>query len=367
MLLATSLLIYLDTSENRMSRTLLFFATGILLGLAFLFRFQTAFFTAGIGLWLLFVRREKYTAIAALIGGGLLSLCLGFVTDKWLYGDWLCSQWLYFESNILKGVASEFGTRPFYTYGLWLLSFLSPVVGAVALFSLLLLFVRQPRHLYTWLLLPFLLAHSATGHKEVRFIFPLMFYIPVVCVMGYQYMMETKMWGWLMNSKSLRSTTIVLLLLCNFGFMYFFALSAYGYSNDPKNLSPFIHREAQKSPVNLIYTDPSLHPYILGHSRYKANVYPLYLSERNVVNTQISTWDSIVSVPYRGRILVSATRYEWNHIPALVSLKSHSTIIASTFPQWLQSLPIGRIIGQGVQDGFDQNTFQLMELYAGEK
>ena len=366
-LLATSILIYLDTNGSYLRRPVLFFATGILLGVAFLFRFQTAFFTLGIGLWLLIVRRERYTAIAALIGGGLLSLCLGLVTDKWLYGDWVCSQWLYFESNILKGVASEFGTRPFYTYAVWLLAFLSPAVGAVALFCLLLLFFRLPRHLYTWLLLPFLLAHSATGHKEVRFIFPLMLYIPVVCIIVYQYIMERQMWGWLMQRRDLRTTTIVLLLICNFGFLYFFAIDAYAYSNDPKNLAPYIHAEAKKSVVNLIYVDPSLHPYILGHSRYKANVYPLYLSEKNVLNTQIKTWDFISSVPYRGRMLVSATRYEWNHIPSLVSLRSHRILIASTFPDWMQSLPVGRYLGQGVQDGLDQNTFQLMELYAGEK
>ena len=362
-LLATSLLLYLDSDDKLPKRNGLYFAIGLLLGFAFLFRFQTAFFSVGMGAWLLFIKREKFTSLLLLIAGVSASLTLGLITDRWLYGEWVCSPWLYFQSNILKGVAGEFGTSPFYTYFIMLFTFLSPIIGAIALLSLFFLFVRLPKHIYTWMLLPFLLGHSLIGHKELRFMFPLMLFLPAVCILVYQVMKENDILSKLYNNKAIRKFTIILLLLCNFSFLLVFVIAARSVSNDPKNFAPYIHQVANLSPVNIIYTDPEAHPYILPHSRYKSDIYPEYMSEKNISNTKLGSWDSITTLPQINAIqLISANKYEIEHIPSMHATLSRSIVVASTLPEWLSGLPLAKYLGQGVKDELDKNDYLLIEL-----
>ena len=362
-LLATSLLLYLDSDDKLPKHNGLYFAIGSLLGFAFLFRFQTAFFSVGIGAWLLFIKREKLTSVLLLTVGVATSLLLGLVTDRWLYGEWVCSPWLYFQSNILKGVAGEFGTSPFYSYIIMLFTFLSPVIGTIALFSLIFLFIKLPKHIYTWLLLPFLLAHSLIGHKELRFMFPMMLFLPVVCILVYQFMKENQIWSKVYNNRAIRKITIILLLLCNFFFLLIFVIAALTFSNDPKNFAPYIHQVARQSPVNIIYTDPEAHPYILPHSRYKSDIYPEYLKEKNISNTKLSSWDSITTLPQTNAIqLISVNKYEIEHVPSMRAPLSRFTVVASTLPAWLASLPLAKYFGQGVKDELDKNDYLLIQL-----
>ncbi len=44
-------------------------------------------------------------------------------------------------------------------------------------------FVRRPRHVVTWMLLPFLFVHFLLGHKELRFFFPALFFAPYFLVL----------------------------------------------------------------------------------------------------------------------------------------------------------------------------------------
>ncbi len=359
MLLATSLLLYLDGDNLNGKHSLFYFITGLLLGFAFLFRFQTAFFSIGIGAWLLFISREKFTAIIMLILGVAASMLVGLVIDRWFYGEWVCTPYLYFESNILKGVASEFGTKPFYTYFIWLVTFLCPPIGLAAIFGLIFLFIKLPKNIYTWILLPFLLAHSLIGHKELRFMFPLFLYTPVVCIVVYQCMREHKILSALYLNKKFIAATKGVLLASNFLFLYFFVINARSYSNDPKNFAPHIHQIAKQSAVNIIYTDPEAHPYILPHSRYKANVYPEYLREKNISSIQLASWDSLTTIPKSNSVeMISANKYEIEHSSAMAGVLAHAQIMAATLPHWLTVISLS----SGIKDELDRNTYLLIKV-----
>lgn len=146
---------------------------GLCLGLAFEFRFQTAFASAGILVWLI-VNRKRWWPI---LPGAIAALVLGTLADRWGYGEWQFPAWTYFKANILEGAAGTFGTDPPFAY-LWLspANVFLPVVVAFMICAVL-AWRRAPKHPLTAATLPFVLIHCLISHKEERFLFPI---IPLV-------------------------------------------------------------------------------------------------------------------------------------------------------------------------------------------
>lgn len=149
---------------------------GGLLGLAFCFRYQTAFLTAGFGAWVA-LRTEGSPAVrlrrlALLTTGGAASLALGAVADRWGYGHWTFPAWTYVQANVMEGAAALFGSDPPFAY-LWMMpaNLFAPQVVLLMLLVLLALW-RAPGHPLSWTAAPFLLAHNLIAHKEERFLFP---------------------------------------------------------------------------------------------------------------------------------------------------------------------------------------------------
>ena len=152
-----------------------FGAAGLLLGLSFVFRFQMGFAIAGGVAWLLLQRRTRWTHAAVLVVGGLLALAIGMAADHWFYGDFVVTQWRYFQSNVLQGKAAEFGVSPWWFYFPAFIMAAMPPISLVLLGLAGLGIYRKPRHVLTWAFIPFVLAHVLVGHKELRFLFPMLF------------------------------------------------------------------------------------------------------------------------------------------------------------------------------------------------
>ena len=60
------------------------------------------------------------------------------------------------------------------------------VYGPLALVAAVWFFWRRPRHVVTWMLVPFLLVHFFLGHKELRFFFPALFFAPWFIVLMFR-------------------------------------------------------------------------------------------------------------------------------------------------------------------------------------
>lgn len=151
---------------------------GLLAGAAFVVRYQTGFALLGLGLWLMvFDRRIRH--IAGILAGGTVMLGVGTLCDWWLYGQWTCAPVNYFRENIVHAHAAGFGVDPW-----WYYLTAVPLEGIV-LFGLPVLLAagwfvyKNPHHIVVWTIVPFLVAHQAVGHKEVRFLFPLLPFVPL--------------------------------------------------------------------------------------------------------------------------------------------------------------------------------------------
>ena len=92
----------------------------------------------------------------------------------------------YLRENILNENMLKFGTSPWWYY------FTEPfteggyVYGPLALVAAVWFFWRRPRHVVTWMLVPFLLVHFFLGHKELRFFFPALFFAPWFIVLMFR-------------------------------------------------------------------------------------------------------------------------------------------------------------------------------------
>jgi phosphatidylinositol glycan class B len=164
-----------------------FFIAGILLGLSFVIRFQSGFLVGGFVLWMMVIRRDSIALLAMLILGIGAAVLAGVILDRWFYGEWTFTAWNYLQQNILEDKVSGFGIQPWWFY-IW-----DVFIRAVPPFSLLFIipllivvfFLRKD--VLTWVLVPFILVHFLIGHKETRFLHPIIGFLPILAIKAYEY------------------------------------------------------------------------------------------------------------------------------------------------------------------------------------
>lgn len=158
--------------------------TGFLFSLAFYFRFQIAFGLVGFGIWLLLIDRT-YKSIVPMALGFFAGVGLNLFLDYHFYHQLVITPYDYYRVNITEGKAAEFGTSSFLSYVLML----ALVIGTPPLsFFLFYYSVKGALNQYKQpLVLPvvfFIVGHCLVGHKEERFLFPVVNILPIIAGWG---------------------------------------------------------------------------------------------------------------------------------------------------------------------------------------
>lgn len=156
--------------------------TGLILGIAFVTRYQVAFMVAGFAAWLVVIQRPGFRKLLMFAAGVLLATALGVLIDRWYYGGWVLTSWNYFLQNILLDKAAGFGVSPWWYYIEQTLVNAFPPLSLVYILAIFLYFWYFPKDIITWTLVPFLLVHFMIPHKEIRFLFPVIGFMPVMIV-----------------------------------------------------------------------------------------------------------------------------------------------------------------------------------------
>lgn len=154
--------------------------TGFLFSLAFYFRFQTAFFLLGIGIWLLFFEK-RYRHILPIAVGFIIGIALNVVLDHRYYNEWVFTPYEYYTANITDGRADGFGTSSFTRY-IALIIFVSPapLLSIVLFYYALKSLARQYYNPVFLSVTIFIFLHCLVGHKEERFMFPIFSAMPLI-------------------------------------------------------------------------------------------------------------------------------------------------------------------------------------------
>lgn len=151
------------------------FSTGILLGVMFAVRFQTAFFILGfLGLSLY----DDWSSSKWLKGstgkitiGLVFSLLLMGLIDRLTWGHWFHSPIENFRANIAEGVSASFGVSPWDTHLEWAAQLLAGATPLLGFIFIALGLLHERRLVFVALI--FIVGHSVIAHKEYRFLWPL--------------------------------------------------------------------------------------------------------------------------------------------------------------------------------------------------
>lgn len=156
------------------------FIAGILLGVSFLLRFQMVVMITSTVLWFLVFRKYSFKSLVVLISGFLLIVAISTAIDSHFYEQLTFTPYNYFHVNIIQKYAAQFGTTPWYDY--FIQSFKSgiPPLSLFFILTFFFLWIKFPKNILTWITFPFFLVHCLTGHKEFRFLFPMVFFLPII-------------------------------------------------------------------------------------------------------------------------------------------------------------------------------------------
>lgn len=161
-------------------------AVGLILGLSFSCRFQLGFAILGLTAWFFITtwKRGRLGSWVLLMFGLLLSVSLfTLLADYFFYGKPVLSPYNYYHQNIATGTMNRnSGVSPWYSYLLLVCIYLP--FGPAYVLSTINQFLRYPRDILTWTIAPFVLFHFLVGHKEVRFLLPMLGFMPLLIMVS---------------------------------------------------------------------------------------------------------------------------------------------------------------------------------------
>ena len=268
-------------SKNAIS----FFIIGLLWGLCFEFRFQMGVILFSVFLWLIFIRKETLRNLLLLCLGGSVIIASALILDSWFYGNWVFVPWNYFHINLIQDVASQFGTSPWYFYIVQLFVSPTPIIGCLIVLALLFLMFYDYKHIVVWCVIPIFVVHTLIPHKELRFLFPIVNFIPLIMVLFLQ-----KIYILFKKRKIFRISEYLvgILVLINLGGLFMMSFKPCFDGN--VNIMQYLYKRQGR--INLYVVEWS-NPYILGANvkgltpRFYANN---RVSVKELSDTSILKW-----------------------------------------------------------------------------
>lgn len=305
-------IIYANQSKGKR----FFFLLGLLLGLSFLFRYQTGFLIGGLIFWHLVMKKNIGNTVLMILGI-LILFGAGILIDRWFYGNWTLTTWNYFNQNILQNRVSDFGIRPCWYYLERIFIEGIPPFSLVYIASFVLFFIFKRKDLLTWTLLPFILIHFIIGHKEIRFLFPLIGFIPVIIIKSVEIIQER----YKVAIYELKPVKIFVKLFWIVN-LIFLIIIAFTPADGQISLYRKVYSEF-KSPATLYYIEDNPYNRVLDINFYKR------------ADLEIVKIDSIGKLDIiAGRKHLFATKD--NNI--LNDLKTQKRLVYSSFPDWIRIL-----------------------------
>ena len=264
-----SLLPMSDDDDRKSASSMI--VAGLLLGLAFMFRFQIGFALVGVAAWLAVRRRVPFSSVLPLALGGLVAFAIGTAVDAWFYGHLVFTPWRYFDAFAHQVKADEFGVSPWWFY---FTTFLTVAVPPISLILLILAgfgVYRARNNLMTWAFASFVMLHVVVGHKEMRFLFPMAFPLLWLAVNGWESLRARIRWrratnafGWITGTINL----VALIIVCTRPAQQF--LPAWRFLYDASRNAPVTVYVEQRSPYDM----EKLKPHFYDAAKLTVRIVP---------------------------------------------------------------------------------------------
>jgi len=292
-----------------------YLVTGILLGISFITRYQVAFMIIGFAAWLAFIRKAGVRNLGMFCAGIISATALGVLIGRWYYGEWVLTSWNYYLQNMVLGKAAGFGTSPWWYYIEQTFLNAFPPLSLVYILAVFAYFIFFPRDIITWTLVPFLAAHFLIPHKEIRFLFPVIGFIPVMIIKTADVFLKKK--GYEVLEHRLTRISVRIFWYLN---MIMLVILIFRPADDQISLYKKLWNNYQM-PAKLYYTDDN--PY------HRAKVDVNFYKRKSLRLVKIDSLQDIV--PSHDTISLVVTDK-----PVLNPGGHFSPVlIYSTFPQWV--------------------------------
>ncbi|HTH82747.1 MAG TPA: hypothetical protein VL490_07415 [Mucilaginibacter sp.] len=305
-------------AANTTKNNLRLIAAGLLFGFSFFIRLQMAFALIALCVWLICYAKWPVKYWIILILAGITAIGLSVIADYWLYGIWTFSPYNYYVVNIVNHVAVRYGIQPWWNYFSRFFLFAGLPVSLV-LFPLFFIGIwKNPKHVFSWICVVFIVAHSAVSHKEFRFLFPIILpFIFLVC----------KGFDGLTGRYSFKNIFKWLLpVIAGFN-IFILIVKIFTPATSDVAYYRFIYNYAQKQPTTLVCIDSS--PYTLTDTVesnfYKSrNMNTVIVHSTTELNTAISN--------ARGKSVLVCNP-ELSPVPLIANYKK--TKLYSLIPDWM--------------------------------
>lgn len=299
---------------------------GLLFGMSFLFRFQMIFAIIGLLLWMMKVGRENRYYMLKIILAFITVILLGFILDSLFYNKIVFTPWNYFYANIVEDVASNFGTRPWYFYILRVIAMPSYPLGIAIVIAFTILFFYYQKSKYLWVVVPFIIAHTIIPHKEARFMFPLVYLLPIVLTIAYGHIYE-----FLLKHKYVYSTSVIVLVVINVIGLTIMSQKAAGYGQI--DISNYIHNTYGNEKIHLIHSN-SANPY-----NPLKKVTQTFYKESNMtfleLNSLCETSNTVVINNSVNLLILRKQDLKNKNFTEFIE-KNNFTLIRESIPSWME-------------------------------
>lgn len=235
---------YVLTKKRTINNLLIF---GALCGLMFFVRFQLAIVITTMYCWVLFVEKEKLSKVVISIISLFLVMCLGVFLDSHFYNEFTFTPYNYFYANIVEGVSANYGTSPFYAYFIFIIVFAVPPISILLLFFLLKGILEYSNKLFVWLVLIFVGVHSIIPHKELRFLFPIIYFFILIAILSAKNYAENS------TIKNWRKKVFYVSVFIN-SILLGFTILPFRTTDIKINMQQFLYRAVKKHQINTIVT-----------------------------------------------------------------------------------------------------------------
>lgn len=232
----------LQPNESGYRRYTALLLAGFLLGFAWFARIQLVFALVGVAIWILFISKWAFRYWVLPVLSFIIAVGLCISLDYWFYREWLFTPYNYYEVNVVQNIAAHFGVSPWWGYFEFFIMNGVPPISIV----LLILFFRgvwkNPRHLFVLCCILFLAGHSAVGHKEMRFLFPMTIPFVFVACIGID--------SWLhLPRKKVYDIGFKILVFLNIGLL---AYRSFVPAQEIVKYQQIMYREAQKGKTTVL-------------------------------------------------------------------------------------------------------------------
>ncbi|MCX6181518.1 MAG: hypothetical protein NT150_06295 [Bacteroidetes bacterium] len=292
-----------------------YFLLGLILGLSFLFRYQNAFLIVGFVAWLFFINKSKIGDLLLLSAGIILLFGIGILIDRWFYDEWVLSTWSYFDENMLQHKMEGFGLSPWYYYFVQIFNVGIPPFSLLYIVPFILLLINRWKNPLVWIILPFLIIHIYIGHKELRFLFPALGFIPLLAVQAGEVINEK--WQRFLPSK-LFKVFVVLFVIQNGLFLLLVSFKA---ADSQVNLYETVYNNYNKPTVVFYIKD---NPYSRAMEVY-------YYKRKNLKVEEIHSLNEI-RLPKDSVVLFSTI----NNDEAKVMEDAYQKVVYTSLPEWVK-------------------------------